>query len=337
MQLSQRSAAAAPLAASRRTASRRVAGAALRPVANAGGARQPAPLVAHSRVLHMRGVRACPARICAASPRATLSAPPCLFRAVSRVRCVPPRLAVASTPWRARAPRSQVRRCGLSSRLPSTSSSSRTRREHTPPLPPGTPPAAAPATSREPAPRRLRPRTQIVLFMKGTKAAPQCGFSNATVQIFLSMGVPFETARHAAASRRRCAARNRLLSRPAAATRRGRSGEHPGGRGAAVRHEGVLRVARELTPLPPCRWTSQRCRSRPRPHAAAAPAPAPRAQAHVPAGVHRWRVLRRRGARHRRPTSVRAQPFGVAPRGCARARARAARRTSPRPRSRTGA
>ena len=33
----------------------------------------------------------------------------------------------------------------------------------------------------------------IVLFMKGVPAAPQCGFSAAVVQILSSMGVPFST------------------------------------------------------------------------------------------------------------------------------------------------
>jgi monothiol glutaredoxin len=34
---------------------------------------------------------------------------------------------------------------------------------------------------------------KIVLFMKGTRNFPQCGFSAATVQIFDSLGVPFGT------------------------------------------------------------------------------------------------------------------------------------------------
>lgn len=33
----------------------------------------------------------------------------------------------------------------------------------------------------------------VVLFMKGTKSFPQCGFSNAVVQILKAEGVPFET------------------------------------------------------------------------------------------------------------------------------------------------
>lgn len=36
---------------------------------------------------------------------------------------------------------------------------------------------------------------QVVLFMKGTKQEPKCGFSNTCVQIFNSMGVPFESVR----------------------------------------------------------------------------------------------------------------------------------------------
>jgi monothiol glutaredoxin len=33
----------------------------------------------------------------------------------------------------------------------------------------------------------------VVVFMKGTKLMPQCGFSNNVVQILHSLGVPFET------------------------------------------------------------------------------------------------------------------------------------------------
>ncbi|MEM9448443.1 MAG: Grx4 family monothiol glutaredoxin [Cyanobacteria bacterium P01_E01_bin.6] len=35
--------------------------------------------------------------------------------------------------------------------------------------------------------------SKIVLFMKGTKLMPQCGFSNNVVQIMNMLGVPFET------------------------------------------------------------------------------------------------------------------------------------------------
>ncbi|HVN63963.1 MAG TPA: Grx4 family monothiol glutaredoxin, partial [Candidatus Binataceae bacterium] len=35
---------------------------------------------------------------------------------------------------------------------------------------------------------------KIMIFMKGTRNFPQCGFSAATVQIFEELGVPFETA-----------------------------------------------------------------------------------------------------------------------------------------------
>jgi len=35
---------------------------------------------------------------------------------------------------------------------------------------------------------------KVMIFMKGTRAFPQCGFSAATVQIFEQMGVPFATA-----------------------------------------------------------------------------------------------------------------------------------------------
>ena len=34
---------------------------------------------------------------------------------------------------------------------------------------------------------------KIMVFMKGTKLMPQCGFSNNVVQILNSMGVPFES------------------------------------------------------------------------------------------------------------------------------------------------
>jgi len=35
--------------------------------------------------------------------------------------------------------------------------------------------------------------SQVVVFMKGTKLMPQCGFSNNVVQILNTLGVPFET------------------------------------------------------------------------------------------------------------------------------------------------
>ncbi len=35
---------------------------------------------------------------------------------------------------------------------------------------------------------------KIMIFMKGTAAFPQCGFSAATVQVFEELGAPFETA-----------------------------------------------------------------------------------------------------------------------------------------------
>lgn len=34
---------------------------------------------------------------------------------------------------------------------------------------------------------------KIMVFMKGSKLMPQCGFSNNVVQILNSLGVPFET------------------------------------------------------------------------------------------------------------------------------------------------
>jgi len=33
----------------------------------------------------------------------------------------------------------------------------------------------------------------IVLYIKGTREEPQCGFSNAVIQIFQKLNVPFET------------------------------------------------------------------------------------------------------------------------------------------------
>jgi monothiol glutaredoxin len=36
-------------------------------------------------------------------------------------------------------------------------------------------------------------QNKVMLFMKGSKLMPQCGFSNNAVQIFNSLGVPFET------------------------------------------------------------------------------------------------------------------------------------------------
>lgn len=34
---------------------------------------------------------------------------------------------------------------------------------------------------------------KIILYVKGSKEAPQCGFSAAVIDIFKFMGVPFET------------------------------------------------------------------------------------------------------------------------------------------------
>jgi monothiol glutaredoxin len=36
-------------------------------------------------------------------------------------------------------------------------------------------------------------KNKIVVFMKGSKLMPQCGFSNNTVQILNSLGAPYET------------------------------------------------------------------------------------------------------------------------------------------------
>ncbi len=36
-------------------------------------------------------------------------------------------------------------------------------------------------------------QNKILIYMKGTRAMPQCGFSARTVKLFESYGVPFET------------------------------------------------------------------------------------------------------------------------------------------------
>jgi len=64
--------------------------------------------------------------------------------------------------------------------------------------------ALARSQSRLPAVLMIDPRTEeqikelvdsnaIMLFMKGNKLFPQCGFSNTAVQILNSLNVPFET------------------------------------------------------------------------------------------------------------------------------------------------
>lgn len=40
---------------------------------------------------------------------------------------------------------------------------------------------------------QLVQQDKIVVFMKGSKLMPQCGFSNNAVQILNSLGVPFST------------------------------------------------------------------------------------------------------------------------------------------------
>ncbi len=40
---------------------------------------------------------------------------------------------------------------------------------------------------------KLVNQNKILVFMKGTKLMPQCGFSNNVVQILNTLGVPFET------------------------------------------------------------------------------------------------------------------------------------------------
>ncbi len=41
--------------------------------------------------------------------------------------------------------------------------------------------------------RSLLKTSPVVVFMKGSKLMPQCGFSNNVVQILNSLGIPFET------------------------------------------------------------------------------------------------------------------------------------------------
>ena len=36
-------------------------------------------------------------------------------------------------------------------------------------------------------------KNKVLLFVKGTKSFPQCGFSNAVINIFKEIGAPFET------------------------------------------------------------------------------------------------------------------------------------------------
>jgi monothiol glutaredoxin len=40
---------------------------------------------------------------------------------------------------------------------------------------------------------KLVNENKILVFMKGTKLMPQCGFSNNVVQILNTLGVPYET------------------------------------------------------------------------------------------------------------------------------------------------
>ncbi|OBQ06249.1 MAG: glutaredoxin [Anabaena sp. LE011-02] len=40
---------------------------------------------------------------------------------------------------------------------------------------------------------KLVQQNKIMVFMKGNKLMPQCGFSNNVVQILNTLGVPFET------------------------------------------------------------------------------------------------------------------------------------------------
>ena len=41
--------------------------------------------------------------------------------------------------------------------------------------------------------REMVEKNKVVLFMKGSKSFPQCGFSNAVVEVLKKEGIPFET------------------------------------------------------------------------------------------------------------------------------------------------
>ena len=58
--------------------------------------------------------------------------------------------------------------------------------------PPPPPPPRDPEEVRSSIERDVQ-QHPVVLFMKGTRAAPQCGFSAAAAGIFEELGVPFET------------------------------------------------------------------------------------------------------------------------------------------------
>ncbi|MGO8995534.1 MAG: Grx4 family monothiol glutaredoxin [Polyangiaceae bacterium] len=48
-------------------------------------------------------------------------------------------------------------------------------------------------TSSQDRIRDVIEKNKVVLFMKGTKAFPQCGFSSAVVEVLKREGVPFES------------------------------------------------------------------------------------------------------------------------------------------------
>jgi monothiol glutaredoxin len=73
-----------------------------------------------------------------------------------------------------------------------------------PPMaPPPRPPVSAaprPAPPPQPSPEEQRAAIErdvrghaVVIYMKGSRTAPQCGFSAAAVDVFEQLGVPFET------------------------------------------------------------------------------------------------------------------------------------------------
>jgi monothiol glutaredoxin len=41
--------------------------------------------------------------------------------------------------------------------------------------------------------QELLDKNRVILFMKGNKSFPQCGFSNQVVQVLKQEGIPFET------------------------------------------------------------------------------------------------------------------------------------------------
>ena len=86
----------------------------------------------------------------------------------------------------------------IKNRLPlvGSPSSSRPAARYEPPRRTWEPPPPPPKRDPEEVLASIEKDVQehpVLLFMKGTKTAPQCGFSAAAVGIFEQLGVPFET------------------------------------------------------------------------------------------------------------------------------------------------